>query len=318
MDQCVEKAVRLLRIADLGEDGVVDRVAAACGVIAGRPANRGAVAARVETLALYSAALRRLLASPGIPQRTDAWYAARETMVTGSELSSAVSKSSRKQFFKRKLAGPSAWDGMKDKPAIRWGVKYEPVAAALYASRNAAAVHDFGLLSHPSIRGFGASPDGISDLGIMLEIKCPFTRNITAEVSEAYWSQIQSQLAVAGLSECDFLEVKFQEYASAEEFERDAAPGDPNLSRSGMEKGAVLKTDDVHEFSVGAGSAAWASGRPGSALWSVVVYSCVRVKKDDAYIAGLAAEIERVVDELAGYRLDPAALESEFPFLPDQ
>lgn len=307
MDACVEKVVRILGVVNRLDDpeSVLDKVADACSLVMGRPLPRGDVLCRLRQLSGYVAALGRLLANPGIPQRTDAWYAARESMVTGSELASAMSKSSRNQFFKRKLAGPSAWDDMKDKPAIKWGVKYEPVACVIYARRNGASVHDFGLLTHPTIRGFGASPDGISDLGIMLEIKCPYSRLITGEVPVAYWSQIQSQLDTTGLEECDFLEVKLEEYDSLDAFERDGRDG---LSRSGMEKGAVWKTDAEHQVMVGDGAVEWAASRPGSSFWKLVTYSCVRVKRDESYIAGLATEIERVVADIARYRLDPESL----------
>jgi putative phage-type endonuclease len=315
MDLCVEKVVRIHglvpRLCD--PEAIVAVVAETCAIVLGRPVPKDDVLLRLKRLSGYVASLARLLESPGIPQRTEAWYAARENMVTGSELASAMTKSSRKQFFKRKLAGPSAWDDMKDKPAIKWGVKYEPVACVLYSRRNAATVHEFGLLAHPGIKGFGASPDGISDLGIMLEIKCPYSRVITGEVPQAYWAQVQSQLDTTGLEECDFLEVKLEEYESAEEFDKDG--GSTGLSANGMEKGAVWKTDDEHEVIVGGGPEAldWAAARPGSNFWRLVVYSCVRIRRDDTYIRGLAPEIESVVSDIARYRSDPDAVEKDYP-----
>jgi hypothetical protein len=67
---------------------------------------------------------------------------------------------------------------------------------------------------------FGASPDGISDTGIMLEIKCPYKRKIESggEVPKQYYYQIQGQLEVCGLKECDYFECQFQLYNTIDEF----------------------------------------------------------------------------------------------------
>ena len=69
-----------------------------------------------------------------------------------------------------------------------------------------------GLIIHNQYKHIGASPDGISDLGIMLEIKCPFKRKIDGAIPEQYWMQIQGQLEVCDLEECDYLECKLWEY----------------------------------------------------------------------------------------------------------
>eukprot|EP00873_Tetraselmis_striata_P043838 jgi/Tetstr1/464102/TSEL_008907.t1 len=316
--ELVERAVRsagvLGRLRSPGSERAVARHAA---LFADRPVPEAAVRRRLEELAGYVDALGRVLADPGIPQRTPEWYAARETMVTGSELASATTPAQQRQFFQRKLAGPEGWNDLKDKPAIKWGVKYEPVACELYERRTGARVHEFGLLPHRTIEGFGASPDGITDMGIMLEIKCPFTRVITGEVPGAYYSQIQAQLDTAGLRECDFLECKLAEYEGAEEFLDDECPDDRDLTRGGLEKGAVWQSGDAHEVAFGRRAAEWAAERPGAALWRLVVYSRVRVHKDDAFVQRLRPDIDRAVARIAEYRSDPSALERDFPPKPD-
>ena len=60
-------------------------------------------------------------------------------------------------------------------------------------------VFEFGILRHPTIECLGASPDGISDIGIMLEIKCPWKRKKTETIPEQYYYQIQGQLDVCSL-----------------------------------------------------------------------------------------------------------------------
>ena len=312
--EIIERAVRSAgAIGSLRCPDAARTVARHAALFADRPIPLGVVRRRVAELAAYVDTLGEIVKEPGIPQRTPEWYAARETMVTGSELASATAPAQQRQFFQRKLAGPEGWNDLKDKPAIKWGVKYEPVACELYERRTGARVHEFGLLPHRTIQGFGASPDGISDLGIMLEIKCPFTRVITGEVPHAYYNQIQAQLDTAGLRECDFLECKLAEYAGPEEFLDDECPDDPDLTRGGMEKGAVWLSGDNHEVAFGRGAVRWAAERPGADLWRLVVYSRVRVPKDDAFVRTLRPDIEKAIARIAEYRADPSALERDFP-----
>lgn len=312
--QIVERAVRSTgAIASLRHPDTAAEIAKHAALFADRPVAVDEVRRRLEELGRYVDTLEDIVRNPGIPQRTPEWYAARETMVTGSELASATNPSQQRQFFHRKLAGPDGWNDLKDKPAIKWGVKYEPVACGLYERRTGSKVHEFGLLPHKTIEGFGASPDGISDLGIMLEIKCPFTRVITGEVPAAYYSQIQAQLDTAGLRECDFLECKLAEYADADDFLHDECPDDPDLTRGGLEKGAVWLSGENHEVAFGRGAAVWASERPGASLWRLVVYSRVRVAKDDTFVRKLQPDIEKAIARIAEYRSCPEALDRDFP-----
>ena len=172
---------------------------------------------RSATLERYRAQLERLKLDPGIAQRTPDWYAARQTMVTASDVAQALGCAkfgNQRSFFQKKCGLPeeqSAFDGSL--PPLKWGVMFEPVAQNLYSALNGGSkVHEFGLLRHPTLSFVGASPDGITDAGIMLEIKCPWKRKIvTGEVPMQYYYQIQAQLAVCELDECDYFECEFGE-----------------------------------------------------------------------------------------------------------
>jgi len=89
-------------------------------------------------------------------------------------------------------------------------------------------VSDFGCIPHKTIDFLAASPDGIviddkSDrYGRMLEIKNIVNRAITGIPKIEYWIQMQVQLEVCDLNECDFLETRFIEYADEEAFQIDA------------------------------------------------------------------------------------------------
>jgi hypothetical protein len=81
----------------------------------------------------------------------------------------------------------------------------------------------FGCIKHSKYDFIGASPDGINILpgkmyGKMLEIKNIYNRNITGIPMNEYWVQMQVQMEVCDLNECDFLETRFCLYKSVEEF----------------------------------------------------------------------------------------------------
>ena len=172
----------------------------------------------------------------GIPQpeqRTPEWYKFRYNHLTASNIwKTFLTESTRNQLiFEKcqplnmdKYSGPSA--SSLESP-LHWGQKYEPLSVMLYEKVYNTRVSDFGCLPHPTIEFLAASPDGINTLesseryGRMLEIKNIFNREITGIPKLEYWVQMQMQMEVCNLNECDFLETRFKEYDSPEEFEAD-------------------------------------------------------------------------------------------------
>lgn len=158
-------------------------------------------------------------------QRSEEWYKIRERILTASSLADAIGEghfSTKEELLLQKCGGPR---GEVPFEIVEWGVMYEPVATTFYEKLNNLTVLEFGLVPHPEFKIFGASPDGICDvdspsdyIGRMLEIKCPPKRNFTNEVPRHYWMQMQGQLESCDLEECDFLQVKFIEYLSEEDY----------------------------------------------------------------------------------------------------
>lgn len=155
----------------------------------------------------------KLLAKKYQPeQRSKDWYDMRFNMVTASDIGAilGLSKYTTPNDIIIKKCGLTSFKGNK----FTWhGQKYEPIATSIYESRFGVTVNEFGLLQHETIPIIGASPDGITDEGIMIEIKCPYTRtidgNIMAKNMLQYYAQIQVQLEVCDLEECHFWECKF-------------------------------------------------------------------------------------------------------------
>lgn len=191
--------------------------------------------------------VKTLQKKPQPQQRTPEWFKERQTRVTASEAASCFYKSKRvceayvKQFnitdFKYKDTDPvnpyatrdeyiirktNSFYGessFKDTPFTLWGKKYEEVATRLYCKIMNTRVIEFGLLPHSRLKWLAASPDGITEDGVMLEIKCPKSRKIVEGYPPFYyWIQVMIQLEVADLDYCDFLECEINEINTEEEF----------------------------------------------------------------------------------------------------
>lgn len=192
---------------------------------------------RLLNILRYQLQLEELKKIPVIEQRTEEWYKARQTLISASDFGQALNRGeygNQRDFIIKKVEGKSKEITYK-KPLL-WGVKYEDVAIDIYSKRNSVEVFEFGLIKHPELDYIGASPDGISDLGIMLEIKCPYSRKISGKIMEQYYDQIQGQLEVCDLDECDFLECEFEEYNNEKEF--------INETNELKEKGIIIQYRD--------------------------------------------------------------------------
>lgn len=144
-------------------------------------------------------------------QRTPEWYEVRKDLLTASDAAAALrikpfasySGCPRDELMQRKL-GATEFRGNR---FTRHGQQHEEEACVKFASVIGQEVHEFGLLLHPDIPWLGASPDGITSGGAMVEIKCPLLRKIVpGKVPHHYMPQIQVQLEVCGLEMCYFVE----------------------------------------------------------------------------------------------------------------
>ena len=112
---------------------------------------------------------------------------------------------------------PSVQTSVNTQSTLHWGVKYEPLSAMIYEMRNEIRLGEFGCIQHREHPFIGASPDGIvlsrgSPLyGRMLEIKNVVNREVNGIPSMPYWIQMQVQMEVCDLEECDFVETVFKE-----------------------------------------------------------------------------------------------------------
>jgi len=177
--------------------------------------------------------IQQLRSIPQPTQKTPEWYASRHNMLTASNLWKALGSETQFNSLVYEKCTPFnptdyKWRGVISDPTstnpMNWGVKYEPLSRMIYEMRNRTTVEDFGCIPHPKYPFIGASPDGIvvdenSPLyGRMIEIKNIVNRPITGIPLEAYWIQMQLQMEVCDLDECDFIETRFAEFDTDLEF----------------------------------------------------------------------------------------------------
>ena len=173
-------------------------------------------------------------------QKSKEWYDMRSNMLTASDWGTILGENhySNSNEVLKKKCGDSTFI---TNAAMAWGNKYEEVAVLIYKYRNNVNVLEFGCLRHPFISFLGASPDGITPDGVMLEIKCPTSRKITGIPPSYYWCQVQGQLEVCELDRCDFLECSLKEYENEDDYYNDHFEQNIKLNKFGNEKGVVAE-----------------------------------------------------------------------------
>jgi putative phage-type endonuclease len=185
------------------------------------------------------------------PQRTPEWYNFRHNTLTASNIWKVFkTEHTRNQLIFEKCEPIKEFNKPSINSPLHWGQKYEPVSIMYYEKNYKTIVSDFGCIQHKKYNFLAASPDGINTLetsnlyGRMLEIKNIVNREITGIPKFEYWIQMQLQMEVCELNECDFLETKFVEYLNIEEFNQD---GSFNRSFDNKYKGIILVFQNINE-----------------------------------------------------------------------
>jgi putative phage-type endonuclease len=165
-------------------------------------------------------------------QRSNEWYIFRRSTLTASNIYKIFqSDYSQSQLIieKSEPIDVNKFKVTNLSSPLHWGQKYEPVSLLYYEHINNTKVSQFGCIPHAKYSYIAASPDGIicdesSELyGRMIEIKNVVSREINSIPKMEYWIQMQLQMEVCNLNECDFLETKFTEYLNEEEYLEDVS-----------------------------------------------------------------------------------------------
>lgn len=164
-------------------------------------------------------------------QLSDAWFRKRVSMVTASDVGGILGLEKRrdmtmdkimeKKFKQRERYEEMGDDGranriaippaMNKVPATKHGNYYEEIAIKHYEAITGEVCIPCGLKTHDDGEYWflGASPDGLTESGKIVEVKCPYTRKIQQKTRcLEHYSQIQTLLEVFDLDVCDFVQFK--------------------------------------------------------------------------------------------------------------
>ena len=271
---------------------------------------------KTTSIEYYTKIIEYLRTRPQPPQRTDAWYKFRHNLITASNAYKAFeSQSSINQLIYEKCqplktAETDSFSYVNVKSPFHWGQKYEPVSVLLYEEIFKTKVEDFGCIQHDKYSCIGASPDGINVdpssplYGRMLEIKNVVSREITGIPKKEYAIQMQLQMEVCNLDECDFLETKFVEYGSESEFYNDVS----DTKAKGVivyfvreskpfyvyKPLNILSRDDIESWEQETmekyGDLVWIQ----NIYWRLDVLSCILVKRDKLWFDSHIGQLEKV------------------------
>jgi hypothetical protein len=280
-----------------------------------------------KTTQEISDAIQWLKDQPQQEQRTNEWYIDRHNMITASSVWKVFgSQSVVNQLIYEKCV---PIDVNKCSPAhvntdspLHWGQKFEHLSVKIYEDTFKTKIAEFGCIKHSNPNyHVGASPDGINVCpnsplyGRALEIKNVVSRPITGIPKNEYWIQVQIQLEICKLDECDFLETQFKTpYDDEDAFNADAFNDDDGYFYTlsdHMRRGVIVQymkegkpfyqyaplhctkqsfytwfNDCIETYS----DLTWIT----NIYWKLEVFSCVLIKRDCAWFQNSIQQIENV------------------------
>ena len=151
-----------------------------------------------------------------ILQRSEDWHSERCGKVTASRVKDLNAKPTKGKalnalgltILAERVTGVQ--EEIKPTAAMQWGTDQEPYAIAAYENKTGNFVLGNGVIDHPFIEMFAASPDGLVGEDGQIEVKCPNTTThlntlLTGVVPDEHLPQITCQLACTRRQWCDFV-----------------------------------------------------------------------------------------------------------------
>lgn len=213
---------------------------------------------------VYIKRRKRIVVMKKIPQheqKSQGWLDQRAECLTATAVATAIDEDPHSYPANLLLDKAGRGEPFIENVCVHHGKKYEDVGNMFYSFRNNVKMAEYGLIQHAKYPFIGASPDGICEkqrldsdnlsklVGRLLEIKFPYSRFIKTVgdldgviCPHYYFVQVQTQLFVTEMDECDFLQCKIEEYNSWEDFVADSNPQIPGLSiKTNLEKGCLIQ-----------------------------------------------------------------------------
>ena len=186
----------------------------------------------------------------GLPEQgTDAWLESRKNKITASNVARVVGEDkyySTKRYFEER-AGIRAIQPFSDfsRAMMDFGSQNEERVLAKYQrdpryGAGTKSIFSFGLCGHPVHEWLAGSPDGITEDGILLEVKCPVKRKIIpGQVPQNYVGQVQTLMEIFDLEVAHFIEWQRDVATGKEQFNVTVVPRDRQWFA-----GALVKMED--------------------------------------------------------------------------
>jgi len=251
-------------------------------------------------------------------QKTQEWYTFRHDHITASNAWKALGTTASKNQLIYEKCQPLNTEKYKSSLAetpMSWGNKYEYLTTCIYEEKNKTTISSFGCIAHPTLSFLAASPDGIvtgeNNYGRMIEIKNVVSREITGIPKKDYYIQMQLQMEVCDLEECDFVETKFIEYDTESEFVSD------ETSKKGVIVVFIRENNefvykympfDVSDYD------SWIDASLSDTdvtmkwfkniYWKLQVYSCVLVKRQREWFQSAVPEFISIWDTIQKERIN--------------
>lgn len=164
------------------------------------------------THAAMHPASAQLLARQQWVQRSPEWFAIRQELLTASDAASALGikpYASYRGDIRSELLRKKVSNAPIDNMFVTHGQKYEDEARQWACEAMGETAEDVGLVRHRDLPWLGASPDGVTHSGKLIEIKCPLKRAIQpGVVPHHYWPQVQCQMEVCDVDQTIFVQYK--------------------------------------------------------------------------------------------------------------
>src|SRR3984885_1784837 len=198
---------------------------------------------------------------PQHEQKSNAWLKQRSVCLTATAVATALDEDPYKYPIELLFEKTNKGKPFIENENVHHGKKYEIIGNMYYSFRNNINIGEYGLIQHHTHNFIGASPDGICEkdtqcgmklsklIGRLLEIKFPKKRKINTSgeldgdiCPHYYFVQVQTQLFVTQLDECDFLQCEIEEYETWDDFIKDSHQNIPGLSKAtNLEKGCLIQ-----------------------------------------------------------------------------
>lgn len=142
-------------------------------------------------------------------QGTPAWFNARKGKVTASRFGVAAGicpYTSRGKALRQELGLEENKMGEVGVKACQWGTVNEKNAVKDYMIRTGNVVTHMGFAIHPEYDWLGGSPDGLVGTEGMIEVKCPFVKQVPhVTIPPVYYCQMNGLMEILDREWCDFV-----------------------------------------------------------------------------------------------------------------